>query len=156
MTYTHHLELQVITVLFLIFTLHSSLQHPPSFSNLLCVNQPFPDNGFMDILQLPSLRSSCHSRLCRSPVSSLNCELSTLELDSQLSTANPQLSLRHPTAISRDYLNHLPTPEISIQFSAATANYLIVISSQLSSTADSQVTLSWPGILVNVALGRTQ
>jgi hypothetical protein len=46
----------------------------------------------------------------------------------------------------------MPTPKLSTQFSAATATYLVAISSRLPSTVDAQLTLSiilsWPGVLV--------
>jgi hypothetical protein len=46
-------------------------------------------------------------------------------------TFNSQLNPFYSSIICQ-----LPTPELSIQFSAASANYLVVISSQSSSTAD--------------------
>jgi hypothetical protein len=58
-----------------------------------------------EILQLHALRSSCHSRPCRTLVSSLNSNSasSLLSVPCDLNcTANPQLSLNHLIGISRD------------------------------------------------------
>jgi hypothetical protein len=44
-TYTHHSELQVITTLLLISTLYKPL-HAKTFPSLVCLQQPFPSNGF--------------------------------------------------------------------------------------------------------------
>jgi hypothetical protein len=53
-TYTPDLELQVITASALVSTLYKSPRHPLSFSSLLCLDQPFPGNGFNSgDLQLP-------------------------------------------------------------------------------------------------------
>jgi hypothetical protein len=41
----------------------------------------------VEVLELPALRSSCHSRPCRTLVNSLNWQLPTPELNSQLSSA---------------------------------------------------------------------
>jgi hypothetical protein len=40
-TLTHDLELQAITALPLIFTIHKSPQHPQGLSSLQCLHQPF-------------------------------------------------------------------------------------------------------------------
>jgi hypothetical protein len=73
----------------------------------------------VEILQLPALRFSCHSLPCRTLVNSLNSQLPTISLPSLL-----------------NYL-WLPIQE--------TLNYL---RRARLSTANSQLTLSWPGILV--------
>jgi hypothetical protein len=45
------------------------------------------------------------------------------------------------TPLNCRFLHQLPTPELSIQFSAATANYLVAIYSQPSSIAISRDSL---------------
>jgi hypothetical protein len=98
-TYTHHLELQVITVLLLIFTLYSSLLHPLRFSSLLCLNHLFPGNGFVEIFQHPSFR------LLSQPPMQNSCQfphLPTVNSGTWLSTVDCQ-----PTALSQSSNFHL-------------------------------------------------
>jgi hypothetical protein len=46
-TYTHYSEIQALTALSLISSLYKSPQHPAKpFSILLCLQNPFPGNGF--------------------------------------------------------------------------------------------------------------
>jgi hypothetical protein len=59
-TYTHHWELQVITALSLISTLHKSLAHAMSSPSLLDVS--WLQLLTVEMLQLLALRSSYHSR----------------------------------------------------------------------------------------------
>jgi hypothetical protein len=74
-TFTHHLELQVITVSLLMSTLHKSPQHPLK----LCqpaVSSPAISWQWLltaDILQFQMLRISLHSLLCRTRLSTSNC-----------------------------------------------------------------------------------
>jgi hypothetical protein len=106
--YAHHAELQVITAPPLISILHSSLQNPLRFfQSAVSTAVSWQRLLTVEILQLPALWSSCHSRPCRILVNSLNCQLSTPELD--YSAISSQLSGRAQlqTAISRDSLNHL-------------------------------------------------
>jgi hypothetical protein len=101
-TYAHHSELHIIITLTLISTLHKSPQYPLSLFQPAVSSRAVPWQRLLtvEILQLPALRSFCHNRPCRNPVNSLN--------------PNWQQS----------------TPELSVQFSASTANYLVVMSSQ--------------------------
>jgi hypothetical protein len=103
-TNTHHSELQIITEPPLISTFYKSLQHTLSLFQPVVFSRavPWQELLTLEFLQLPVLRSSCHSRPCRTLINSLN--------------PNWQLL----------------SPEISIQFCPATANHLVVISSQLS------------------------
>jgi hypothetical protein len=68
-TCTHHSELQVITALSLISTLYKSLAHAKSSQSSL------DDSGqwllTVKILQLPALRSSCHSHSSRTQLTQL-------------------------------------------------------------------------------------
>jgi hypothetical protein len=69
-TYTHQLELQVITVLLLISTLYKSLAHAKSSQSTLDISWQWLQ--IVESLQLPVLRSSCHSHPCRTQPNSLN------------------------------------------------------------------------------------
>jgi hypothetical protein len=62
-TYTHHSKLQVITALSLISALYKSLAHAKSSQSSLDVF--WQRLLTVEILQLPALRPSCHSRSCR-------------------------------------------------------------------------------------------
>jgi hypothetical protein len=65
--YTHHPELQVITAQPLISTLYSSLEHSLSFFQPAVSSRAVPWQRLptLEILQLPELMSSYHSRPCR-------------------------------------------------------------------------------------------
>jgi hypothetical protein len=81
-TYTRHSEVQALTRLSLIFTLHKSPQH------LLSLSQPTVSSSAVtwqrlltvEIFQLHALRSPCHSRPCRALV---NCQLNYSAICSQ-------------------------------------------------------------------------
>jgi hypothetical protein len=66
-TYTHDSELQVITVLLLISTLHKSPQHLPSLFQPAVSSLSISWQRLLtvEILQLHMLRSSCHRLPCR-------------------------------------------------------------------------------------------
>jgi hypothetical protein len=85
-TCTHHSELQVITALLLISTIYKS---QPAVSPSTSPWQRPP----VEISQLQALRTSCHSRLCRTLV---NCQLNYCALSSephfQRSTELPTLN----------------------------------------------------------------
>jgi hypothetical protein len=74
------LELRVITALSLISTLYISPQHPLSLlqPDVSSTAVSWKRRLTVKILQLSALRSSCHSRPCRTLVNSLNpnCQLS--------------------------------------------------------------------------------
>jgi hypothetical protein len=92
--YTHHLEL-----LSPISTLYRSSQHPLSLFQTAMSSTAVPWQRLItvEILQLPALRSSCHSCPCRTLV---NCQLNYSAISSQpplqssteLSTLNCQLT----------------------------------------------------------------
>jgi hypothetical protein len=70
---THHSELRVITAPPLISTLYRSLQHPLGLSQpSVSSTAPWQCLLTVEILQLPALRSSYHSRPCRTLIS---CQL---------------------------------------------------------------------------------
>jgi hypothetical protein len=69
---THHLELQVITALSLTSTLYKSLDTNKSFPSLLCLQQPFPSNGFLQWRFFSFLRSLSYYPANVSQVNSLS------------------------------------------------------------------------------------
>jgi hypothetical protein len=112
---THHSELEVITTLPLISTLHKWLQHPLCLfqSAVSSTDVPWQRLQTVEILQLPALRSSCHSLPCithcqfpQLPAINLtyrhlfSAPLQSSILDCQPSTLSQLFS--HPTAISKD------------------------------------------------------
>jgi hypothetical protein len=65
-TCIHHWELQVIPIFSLVSILYKSQHHPLNFSSLLCSpDVPYQRFLAVEILQLPALMSSFHSRPCR-------------------------------------------------------------------------------------------
>jgi hypothetical protein len=88
-TYTHHSELQVITALWIISTIHRSSQHQ---LKLFQTVDPWQRLLTVEILQLPALRFSCHSRPCRNLV---NCQLFLAFLAELKCTFNPLLNCYH-------------------------------------------------------------
>jgi hypothetical protein len=88
----------IITALSLISALYTSLQHQPSLCAVCCVfsSHSLATVFTVEILQLPALRSSCHSR----PYGTLDNSLSTANylvaisshLSSQSSTLDSQFS----------------------------------------------------------------
>jgi hypothetical protein len=67
-TYIHHSERQVIIALLLITTLYKPLAHAKS--SQLSLDVSWRRFLTVEILQLPTLRSSCHSRPCRTQLNS--------------------------------------------------------------------------------------
>jgi hypothetical protein len=66
MTYTHHLEIQVIILLLLVSTIHKSSQHSLSLFQSAKPSSvvPWQRHLAVEILQLPALRSYLHGLPC--------------------------------------------------------------------------------------------
>jgi hypothetical protein len=81
-TYTHHLEIQVITTLSLISTLYKSLQHPLSFFQPAMSSPAVPWQRLLtvDILQLHVFRFDLHSFPCRTQLTTINWTVAPAQL----------------------------------------------------------------------------
>jgi hypothetical protein len=86
-SYTHDSEVQVITAQSLISTLYKSVAHAKSSQSSLDVS--WQRLLTVEILQLPALRSSYHSRPCRIQ---LNYSAISSQLPLQSSTELPTLN----------------------------------------------------------------
>jgi hypothetical protein len=78
--------------------------------------------------------------------SKYHCTIAYIKTSLHCRTFNSQLN-----SLDSSIICQLPTPELSIQLPAATANYLVAISSQSSSTVDSRDSLNY----ISAGLGST-
>jgi hypothetical protein len=98
-----------------IITVHTKLFKPAVSSRAI----PWKRFLTVEILQLPSLRSYCHSRPCRTVTNSLNCQIPELDYGA----ISPQLFLQSSTLECQpSTLSQTPSVRLGFSFYSLGAN----------------------------------